>query len=149
MRSEQECRRDGFESGTPVLLADGQAWQLPRPRVRMAPANNDQGFKRVLSRPDGGGFAALMERYEALDGRGDDLRVSELAAAELALGRHLLLANYDLGDDEVAGLVQFSYDEADDPEGYAIREGVMGVVFGYGAPKPSAAGDGSPSSPTA
>lgn len=148
MRTELECRKPDFEDGTLVLLADGQEWTLPRPRVRLAPANNDRGFKTVLTRPDDGVFAALMARYDALvadEGSG----MADLAAVELAVGRHLLTANYDLSETEVAGVLQFSYDEKSDPEGYAVREAVMGVVFGYAAPKPSADGDGSPSSSTA
>lgn len=148
MRSEPECRRADFEDGTPVTLADGHAWTLPLPRVRMAPADNDQGFKTVLFRPDGGVFAGLMEGYDRLTAA-DESTLAELARSELAIARHLLTRNYDLSADEVAALVQFSYDRDRDPEGYAIREDVMGVAFGYGGPKPSAVGGASPSSPTA
>lgn len=148
MRSERECRRPDFEDGTPVAMADGKDWQLVKPRVRRVFAGNDRGFKTVFNRADGGVFAALMAAYEAVQ-ENEDALVSEYAKVELALGRYLLVANYDLSDDEVGDLLQFSYSEKDDPEGWAIREAVMGVVFGYGAPKRSAAGDASPASSTA
>ncbi len=144
MRTEQECRKADFEEGTPVLLADGQEWQLPRPRVRFAPSNDDSGFKVVSSRPDGGVFAGLLAKYNAVRDS-DDSTVGDYARCELALGSNLLRVNYDVTEDEVAELLQFSYDKAEDPQGWDVREGVVGVVLGYGGPKRSAVGDGSPS----
>lgn len=145
MLSEQEFRLGMFEDGTPVRLADGQEWQFPRPIVRLAPANNDQGWKTVLVRSDGGVFAELMAKYEAI---GDDATIASLASVELAIAKHLLTSNYGLSDEQVGSLLQFGYDEKTDPEGSEIRRAVMGVVFGYGAPKPSDVGDGSASSST-
>lgn len=135
--NEYELRTPLFEEGTPVKLADGQEWQFPKPRVRLVPANNDQGWKTVLVRPDGGVFVGLMSKYEAL---GEDSTIASMASLELAVAKHLLLANYELSEDQVGQLLQFGYDEKADPEGSEIRQAVMGVVFGYSAPKPSAVG---------
>ncbi len=146
MLDEQALRRPGFEEGTAVTLADGQDWQLARPRVRLCPAANDQGWKTVLTRPDGGVFAGLMDAYDNLS---EEATVGEVARLELGLGKALLTANYELDDEQVGSLIQFAYNAKDDPEGTACREAVMGVIFGYGAPKPSAVGDDSPSSSTA
>jgi hypothetical protein len=148
MPDETELRRPEFEDGTPVVLADGREWTLAKPRVRWVPDGSDRGCKVVLSRPDGGAFSRLTAEYDALWATGEPVAYHDLARVELGLGRALLLANYDLTDEQVGGLLQFSYDREGDPEGARIREEVTDVAFGVG-PKPSAAGGGSPSSPTA
>lgn len=136
--NEQALRRPKFEDGAPVVLADGQEWRLPRPRVRLVPDDSDLGFKvRVAVPGDDGRFQELMD---ALD---DPASNRPAAARELAVARHLLLLNYDLTPAQVADLLQFGYHD-NDPEGMAIREAVMGVAFGNG-PKPSDAGTESPS----
>jgi hypothetical protein len=135
---EQALRRPEFEDGAPVVLADGQEWRLPRPRVRLVPDDSDRGFKLRLALPaDEGRFQTLMDTLDAATEGVDLMR------AELAVARHLLLLNYDLTPAQVADLLQFSYRD-DDPEGAAIREAVMGVAYGN-APKPSDGGTESPS----
>lgn len=134
---EQALRRPTFEDGTAVALADGQDWTLPRPRVRFVPDGSEMGFGVRLALDDGGKFQALMT---ALDSASND---PAYIRAELAVGRHLLLANYDLTPEQVADLLQFSYGENADPVGAAIRDAVMGVAYGNG-PKPSEPGTGQP-----
>jgi hypothetical protein len=83
-------------------MADGADWWLPRPRL---------GFT-VRPRAGGGGTAlevvAADERLAPLYDR--MLRVADsigLFKARMDIIRVLLLANYDLSDEEVAGLVRW------------------------------------------
>jgi hypothetical protein len=137
---ESAHRRADFTTGRAVTLADGQEWQLRKPIVRFAPDDAAEcGFQVRLSLPGDRTFADLSRRRESLFGPDGRATIGELAAAELAMGRLLLLANYDLTPDEVASLLQFSYDD-DDPDGVELREAVMRVAEGRG-PKPSPAGN--------
>ena len=133
MLDEKALRRPEFVPGSPVVLADGQRWELRRPIVRFVPADNANGFETRLKLDDDGTFARQLAAMEAAE--------TGLASvvAQLAIGRTLLVANYDLTDSQVGDLLQFGYDDSD-PAGVAIRDAVMDVVWGNG-PKPSAAGD--------
>lgn len=126
MLSERERRRPGFSGGAEVVLADGQAWTLAKPRVRFAPA--DDGFAVVLIGPGGDAYQALVDAYESAAESGEPGRV---LGAELRLARALLLANYDLTPAEVGMLIQFSFSE-DDAEGCRIRDEALDVAFGRG-----------------
>lgn len=130
---ETSLRRPDFAGGTPVRLADGRDWTLPRPRVRFVPDDGPTGFATCLALAGADDYQALLDAAAAAEAGPDVIRT------ELALGRRLLLANYDLTPGQVADLLQFGYDEAADPEAAALREAVTGVAFGRG-PKPSAAG---------
>lgn len=140
---EQALRRPEFAGGVAVTLADGQEWSLPRPRVRFVPDESDLGFGVRLAMDDGGAYQSLVTAVYAAENDPAYIR------AELALARHLLLANYDLAPDQIASLLQFSYGDDADATGAAIREAVMGVAFGRtDGPKASAGGSESPSLPT-
>ena len=133
MLDEESLRRPDFVDGEPVVLADGQTWYLRRPVVRFAPAENEAGFQVCLSLAGDDGFGALTEAYE---------RVSEgtdLVRAELALGRAVLLANYDLTPAQFGLLLRFGYSE-DDPEGSRLRDDVMAVATGRGKGRSDAGG---------
>lgn len=128
---EGALRTPGFRDGVPVVLADGFAWQLPKPLVRFAPDDaHESGFQVRLSLAgDGGAWVEALALHEAAEAGAD------LVKAELALGRALLLANYALTPGRLAELLQFGYDEDDDPEGCRIRAEVLAVAGGSG-PKP-------------
>lgn len=142
---ESSCRRPTFREGVAVVLADGQTWQLRRPMVRFVPSDNEAGYETCLDLDGFDGFGDLLESYEQLMGGSGTITVSEAARRELALGRAILVANYDLTLRQVGQLLKFSYDE-DDVEGSRIRSDVLAVATGND-PKRSAAGDGSSVSP--
>jgi hypothetical protein len=122
---EVTLRRPDFVEGEPVVLADGQTWQLRRPLVRFTPAETDSGFAVVLSLNNDPQYGALYRRYEAVEPG------CPVMAESLALARAVLLANYDLTADQVGELLQFGASD-DDPEGWRIREEVMAVCLGMG-----------------
>jgi hypothetical protein len=128
---EMDCRRPDFGAGTPVILADGQAWQLRRPVVRFVPDDGDErGYRTLLALPGDPRFADLAARREALFAAGGGARLAEVAGIELAIGKALLLANYDLTAVQVAELLQFGYDPDTDPEGAVLRDLVMDLAEG-------------------
>jgi hypothetical protein len=131
---EKALRRETFVEGEPVVLADGQTWELRRPVVRFARANNDVGVRRVLKLVGDDSFESLCAAYEACEPGLD------LVRRELALGEAVLLANYDLTLDQVTQLLQFGYDDRD-ADGSRVRDDVLGVVTGRGK-KLSAGGAG-------
>lgn len=146
--SEADCRKPGFVPGTPIQLADGQVWQFRRPRVRFVPAHHESGLRVFLTGPRDG-FAELLDRRTDLFEKvkqGEGPGLDAIADVELELGARMLLANYGLDREQLADVLQFSYDKEGDPEAWGIREAVMDVAEGNG-PKPSTAGDESPHSP--
>lgn len=135
---EQALRRPDFVPGAPVVLADGQTYYLRRPVVRFVPDDtHESGFEVRLTLAGEDEFAALMKKREAAFESSEFVSVSEVAGAELRVGRMILLANYDLTPDQVASLLQFGYDAEADPEGSEIRDAVMDVATGRGK-KPEA-----------
>jgi len=142
---ESACRRPTFREGVPVVLADGQSWQLRRPMVRFVPSDNEAGYETCLELSGSDGFGDLLESYEELMDGSRQITIAEAARRELALGRAILVANYDLTLRQVGQLLKFSYDE-DDEEGSRIRSDVMAVATGND-PKRLAAGDESSASP--
>lgn len=149
MLDEQALRRPGFKEGTPVVLADGQAWHLRRPVVRFVPSDSDVGFRACLSLARGDGYDALLTAWQsaAEAAREDESASARAVAAELALGRAVLTANYDLTTEQLAELLQFGFDP-DDEEAFRIRSEVLAAATGDD-PKPSAGGGGSPPTPPA
>ena len=138
MLDELAKRRPGFVEGVSVVLADGQAWQLRRPLVRFAPADNEMGFEVCMSLDGNDGYAALIAANEAA------AEGVEVIRTELALARAVLVANYDLTGPEVGTLLRFSWNPKD-LEGSRIRDEVMNTAMGRD-PKPEAGGG--ESSPT-
>jgi hypothetical protein len=148
--NEAEKRRSTFAGGVPVQMADGQFWHLPRPTVALRRAGPDA--TRVVVRVPGCDLQPLLDRVaachefnERLSGITDqDEQDREwrsrpdlhLSGAELNLAHALLLANYDLTDDEADELVEFSYDPEGDPEAFERRRACTDVAYGR-SPKPS------------
>jgi hypothetical protein len=133
---EQSLRRPNFVPGVPVFLGDGQQWELRKPLVRFVPDDNSPtGFATVLTIADDGTFQGLIDKHRISHESDGEKDVDVFIATELAIGRALLLANYDLTPPQVALLLQFGYDKENDPEGVAIRSDVMAVARGQSDPK--------------
>jgi hypothetical protein len=90
------------------------------------------GFQVRLTLPGDRRFSELMRRRDAAFDAGPEVEVSAIAGLELEIARMLLLANYDITNDQVAELLQFSYDEDEDPEGKVLRDECMFVAVGRG-----------------
>jgi len=133
MFDETALRLPGFTEGASVVLADGQAWTLPRPVIRLVPAANAIGWRVILPVGDGEAYRLLYDAYDAAETGSE--RVGNVAQ----MARLLILANYGLTDDQVADLIQFGFTDAD-PEGRRIFDEVSDIALGNG-PKPSGGGD--------
>ena len=51
---EKSLRKPGFSEGHQVILADGQEWTLPKPRIRFKPQNRrrqGRDRRRTIVRP--------------------------------------------------------------------------------------------------
>ena len=128
---EVALRRPDFREGAPVVMADGQTWQLARPLMRFVPADNDTGFEVRCRLDDDGAFGTAFAAYEAAEAGADVIKTG------LALGRALLLANYSLTPGQLADVLQFG--TGDDEEGRRIMDETIAVALGNG-PKPSDGG---------
>lgn len=146
MRPESECRRPEFTEGYKVTLGDGQEWTFPKPVLRLLPVRKEAGgFGLETAPPFGPDYQAELTRYVDLAVEDED-SAFESMCLRVSLAATLLTRNYDLSDEEIQGLL---YVEGGASE--AAREmwsEVDAVVMGR-APKPSAVGSESPSSPTA
>lgn len=140
--NEMEKRRADFAGGTPVVMADGGTWFLARPLVRFTPTDGD-GFRAVMNMDlAGDDYQDLLDAVEASGS--EDAAPQDRVKAELAVGKAVLLRNYDLDAKELGRVLQFGFTESD-PVGLAIREAVLDVAFGITSPKPSPVTSQSPS----
>lgn len=116
---EPTRRRISFTEGVRVILADGQDWTLP---FEFSPAEPGTGGPRR-----GAGLAESPEPElrqllrEAWDAESE----YEARHCDIALAIHLLRKNYDLGPDELQGLLGFSADSA---SGQALRVQLRSLV---------------------
>ncbi len=98
MIKEIDCRRPDWQPGAEVMMADGQAWHIPRPRLvhRMMrdPATGALTLKTDAS-AQGESYAALIDRLDA-EGGADDW-----FTAVTTLCLELLAQNYDLPDEAI------------------------------------------------
>jgi hypothetical protein len=139
---ERALRREDFVPGASVILADGGEWFLRRPVIRFVPDDShESGFQVRLTLAGECRYDDLMRRRDAAFGEGGTANLADLAGVELAIGKLLLLSNYNLTPEQVATLLQFGYDEESDPEGAALRDAVIDVALGRGKkPSPDTAG---------
>lgn len=130
-------RKPGGLFEAPVVLADGQVWYLPKPRVRITPADGDAGYRTALCVRGEDGYQALMDAVSDAEDlpRGPD-RSAAMFTAEMAAAKALVTKNYTLTGPELAAVVQFGLDPDDDPEGFALREAVLNVAYGIGPKRP-------------
>ena len=136
---EKTRRRPDFLDGVPVRLADGQAWHLPKPKARFAFAGDGFSVQLSCGASTTDEDRAYNAAYEANNAavESDESTFSDVVAAQMRLAAALLRRNYTLSDEEVGGLLVFSYSEDDEPY-YTIKETVLSLALGRGAPKASA-----------
>jgi hypothetical protein len=134
---EAQYRKPTWRAGHNVVLADGQAWALPRPLMRFIPAETSIGFEACLTLAGDDGYNALVLAFEAAEDG------PAIVGASLSLAKALLLSNYDLTPQQVGQIVQFGFNKDDDPDGFRMKEEAMAVALGQGPslPKPSSAGE--------
>jgi hypothetical protein len=129
--NEQERRRPDFTPGLAVTMADGQKWNLPKPRHRFKP-------KIVDGRVEIAGGATFGPESD------DDMEVlfgvaesdpGEYIRVKFAMAVRLLRANYNLSDEELATLIVWEPgDEKSDARWSELNDALQGI-----APKPSPA----------
>jgi hypothetical protein len=107
---EHQRRRPGAR-GRLVRLADGQPWLLAEPSFRPTLSG--------LTDPD---VDREMNQFHEQIVLGDDLALIDI----FAVARSLLLANYQLGDDEVAGLLEVEPGEEAEDLARAVLESLFG-----------------------
>ena len=130
MIDEKALRKPTFDetNSSPVVLADGQTWYLPKPWLEVRPTF--RGGRAVESVPVltcGPAFDSLKNTVENAEG-------DEIITAGATLTAHMLLVNYDLTDEQLAALLIFRAEVA------WLRE-AMAVANGASAPKASSAGN--------
>lgn len=130
MKDEKEYRRPKYRdqvSGVNVLMADGQAWCLPKPLVRFVPSADDvmEPYIKLNGETPDRSYFDLYRKYEEASKNTDVMR------AVVALAKALLLLHYDLTEDQLKEVIQLSY-HAGDAEGHRIFTEVMSVVEGAG-----------------
>lgn len=121
--------------GEPVTLSDGQTWLFRRPLITFRPIveHGKVAFDTT------GSFDPLIEAYiDAEPGTPDELN------ALLNLAVEMLRPNYDLTTEELVRPLVWR----NDPEIKDMWRAISDVALGV-APKASAVGSESPSSPTA
>jgi hypothetical protein len=124
--SETSKRRPSFEPGVPVLLEDGQQWQLPRPRVRWRMVVREDVKVIEGNTHFGPEFDALRERLNASENDAEYLGASFDSAA------WLLRRNYDLTEGEALSLLVY---DAEDEANQEVWHTIYDVIWGR-APKP-------------
>lgn len=125
MLDEIESRKAGFTEGARVVLGDGGEWTLPAARPVFYPVV-DEGGIRTSARLS---YGLEFEPYYAEafgDSPGDDLEAEIETKMRLAV--LLLLKNYDLDEDAIAGLLSIRAGDLGSLEMWArlnqaIREG--------------------------
>ena len=141
---EKLLRRPSFSEGYAIRLCDGQEWTFPKPWLRFVPKRKEDGmFGMAVENSYGPEYSSLVDRYTTLEpGPDGDFDRLEL---RMHMAATLLIQNYDLSDDDLADLLAFEPDHQDNVSMW-VNE-IMRVLLGL-APKPSADGSDTPSSPT-
>ncbi len=107
---EHQRRKPGARGGL-VWLADGRPWLLAEPAFRPGPGR--------LTTPD---VDAVIDRFHEQIVLGEDVSLADVQAA----ARSLLLANYELSDDELADLLEV----APGAEAEELARAVLETLFG-------------------
>lgn len=136
MLDEKFRRKETFDprNSVPVMLADGQAWHLPKPWLEVHPVFRDgkvQSSYPVLTYgPDLDALVKSMAECE------DN---SSLLVGAASLGAYLLSQNYQLTDADLDQLFVF---RIGDPSSHDWALAVMQVATGQSGPKVSSDGVG-------
>lgn len=133
---EKTRRRPDFLDGVPVRLADGQEWVLPKPKARFAFSGD--GYAVQLScgpavTDEDREYQRLYEAYNAVT-ESDESTDADVIRAQMHLAAALVRRNYDLSDADLGTLLVFAYRDDDEPY-YTLKQTVMQLALGRGAPK--------------
>ena len=131
MLDEKALRKSSFSEGHKIVLADGQEWTFPRPRIRLKPKIVD-GKVEI-----GGGVSFGPEYDDQLDILFGAVEVDpvELLRVKFEMAVRLLSANYDLKPEDYAELIVL---EPGEPASDERWEQLSNVLLGI-APKHSPA----------
>jgi len=111
MLNERESRKPGFSEGAKVVLADGQEWTLPKPRLVFFPARGDDGKYLTRMRLSyGREYDPVFADAFRAESEGDEEAV---VSAKMTLACMLLCSNYELDGDDLAGLLEIHPEDAD------------------------------------
>lgn len=140
MLDEKALRRADFRGGVAVVLADGQAWTLPRPEYLWAFDDSEAGAS--LGFDLGPEYDALARAIESA------ATVGDVARSVLKAAAFLLRLNYDLDGPALATLLRAHFSEPAEGAGEAdpqrIGRELAEVATGnVPAPKASPVGDAS------
>jgi hypothetical protein len=129
--NEKDRRRPTFTQGSAVQLADGQSWTFPKARIQFRPRILD-GHAEVMG---GSRFGPEFDGdMDILFGVVEAEPVDRLRA-KFQMAVRLLLANYDLSDDEISNLIVW---EPEDPISAKNWADLTTVLSGGTPPKQSA-----------
>ena len=131
MLDEKALRKAEFSEGHKVVLADGQEWTLPKPRIRFKPRIVD-GKVEIGGGPSFG--PEFDHKLDILFGIAE-ADPAERLRVKFEIAVRLLLANYELTPDNFAELIVL---EPGDPESDDRWEQLGNAMMGI-APKPSPA----------
>ena len=133
---ESALRRPDFRGGSPVTMADGQEWFLPRPRILWQADDSEAGVSHAWDVSD------YEDRLKAID----EAETGILRrGAEAKLFAMLLRLNYTLDTASLGRVLQFSLD----PEQVRLRavyDDLWAALGGEDVPKPTPDGSDSPGS---
>lgn len=137
MLVEAERRKEGFTEGNKVALADGQEWTFPKPRLRFFPHRGVDGkiglgAESTFDREYREMFVSLVEV--------DKDKPFEVWSLRIQIACHLLLANYELSDVELADLMPVVFDDDANME---MWENLSPALLST-PPKPSTDGSNAP-----
>jgi hypothetical protein len=137
MLVEAERRKEGFTEGNKVTLADGHEWTFPKPKLRFFPCRGADGKMGL------GAAGTFDQEYRELFTaftEADKDEPFEFWSIKIQIACHLLLANYDLSDVELADLMPVIFDDDRNMEMWAT----LSPVCLSSPPKPSTSGSNAP-----
>jgi hypothetical protein len=137
MLVEADRRKEGFTEGNKVVLADGQEWTFPKPRLRFIPHRGVDGKIGLGAEPTFD--QEYRELFVALIGADKD-SAFEVWSLRIQIACHLLLANYELSDVELADLMPVIFDDEQNMEMWAN----LSPICLSTPPKPSTDGSNAP-----
>lgn len=162
--SEVNRRRADFIGGESVVLADGQAYFIPKPRALFCLDAGENGYRAVLSLDPADDYQDLLDRLNEarrryreffdtpetaepeVEGAPTALSLEQaLISAQAAVFKALLLRNYEFTPAELSKIVRWSYNEEESPELFEVFEQLRDVSEGHGK-KPKGGGSDAPSS---
>ena len=135
---EVALRLPTFTEGVRLKLADGQEWEVPRPRFALFPMFDADGSVRVASKTT---FGPELEYF--LEGDRNEEDPLEDIGRRFKIMVKLLQANYDLKPEDLGRLLEFNMA---DPFLAEIWRGIGRVLIGQdpsGEEPPKLSPDGS------